>query len=210
MSEQFDIQAFQTARQAQRKVQYGWKPAEIEMLTAYKAGERDFSGADLSHTDLRSADLRSADLSRADLVGADLSRANLRSANLSRANLGGANLGKTCLDPNTTVPDTRQTLFAAFELQEDSRYLIGYRTDKSVYTSDNTYEPGKTYTAPFFSVDPNTSCHPGLYFSTLDEALRLAEEKNMRVIRVRVELAGALAVGNKFRCKSFTVLDYVA
>jgi hypothetical protein len=68
-----------------------------ELLTAYAAGRRDFtsanlSGANLRSANLRSADLRSANLSGADLYGADLRSADLRSANLSGADLSGADL----------------------------------------------------------------------------------------------------------------------
>ena len=72
------------------------------LLAAFKAGQRNFVGVDLSEADLRGAnlreaDLREADLRRADLYGADLSGAdlygaNLYGANLSRADLYGANL----------------------------------------------------------------------------------------------------------------------
>jgi hypothetical protein len=63
-----------------------------ELLAAYAAGERNFSGADLSGADLSGADLRGADLSRANLSHANLFKANLFKANLSGADLKGANL----------------------------------------------------------------------------------------------------------------------
>ncbi len=63
-----------------------------ELLKAYAAGRRDFTGVDLS-----GADLRGAVLSRADLFGADLSCAKLSSANLYGAILNGANLTGTDL-----------------------------------------------------------------------------------------------------------------
>ena len=52
-----------------------------ELITSYKAGERDFSRADL----------QDADLSGADLTGVNLVGANLSRADLSRAKLIGAN-----------------------------------------------------------------------------------------------------------------------
>ena len=53
-----------------------------KLLAAFKAGQRNFvgvdlSGADLSRADLSGADLYGANLSRADLSGADLSGADL-------------------------------------------------------------------------------------------------------------------------------------
>lgn len=74
----------------------------MDLISSYKAGERDFRdadliGADLAGANLRDADLRSAHLSGADLSGAnfsgaDLSGADLRGADFSGANLAGANL----------------------------------------------------------------------------------------------------------------------
>lgn len=73
-----------------------------ELIQRYKAGERNFSGADLrganlrgvnlSGADLRDADLRGAILSGADLSGAYLSGANLYGAYLSGADLSGAKI----------------------------------------------------------------------------------------------------------------------
>jgi uncharacterized protein YjbI with pentapeptide repeats len=63
-----------------------------ELLAAYAAGKRDFSGAILIGADLRNADLYSADLSDADLTGANLYGAKLGFANLSDADLSGADL----------------------------------------------------------------------------------------------------------------------
>jgi GTP-binding protein len=78
-----------------------------ELLAAYAAGERNFSGADLIGANLiganliganliganfSGADLRDANLNKADLSGANLDGANLSGANLSGANLSGADL----------------------------------------------------------------------------------------------------------------------
>jgi uncharacterized protein YjbI with pentapeptide repeats len=41
-----------------------------ELLAAYAAGERNFSGADLNNADLSGADLREADIRGANLDGA--------------------------------------------------------------------------------------------------------------------------------------------
>ena len=88
-----------------------------ELFDAYQAGERDFSGWDLSDTDLTSgllseanlsganltgatlvwavlddADLSHADLSEADLACAECHRANFHEANMARSRLGAAEL----------------------------------------------------------------------------------------------------------------------
>jgi hypothetical protein len=65
-----------------------------ELRDRYAAGERNFSGINLSFADLSEIDLQGADLSRAVLVGANLERANLAFATLYGANLEQANLAK--------------------------------------------------------------------------------------------------------------------
>jgi hypothetical protein len=89
-----------------------------ELKSRYKAGERSFSGvdlsrldlsflelsyvdlsrADLNHTNLKSARLCAANLSDCDLSFTDLSSADLTDANLCGANLSGANLQATILE----------------------------------------------------------------------------------------------------------------
>jgi len=74
-----------------------------KLLERYKAGERDFSwanlhGADLHEADLCRADLRGANLRGANLRWADLHGANLRWADLCRADLRGANLREADFD----------------------------------------------------------------------------------------------------------------
>ncbi|MEG4964370.1 pentapeptide repeat-containing protein [Microcoleus sp. K4-B3] len=99
-----------------------------ELYRRYAAGERNFSGVDLSHADLNIAkviyieylqpgqnDLSGINLSDANLTRADLSCVNLSGANLSSANLDsatlectiltGANLRKAILDYAELVCD---------------------------------------------------------------------------------------------------------
>ncbi len=64
-----------------------------ELISEYKDGRRDFSGANLRGADLRSANLRGANLRGANLGGANLGNANLGGANLRGADLRSANLG---------------------------------------------------------------------------------------------------------------------
>jgi hypothetical protein len=70
---------------------------KAELLAAYAAGQRNFSGVDLEGADLDDANLSGANLEDAylpgaQLVGANLSGANLSGANLECTNLLGANL----------------------------------------------------------------------------------------------------------------------
>jgi uncharacterized protein YjbI with pentapeptide repeats len=72
-----------------------------ELLQCYAAGERDFSGVDLSYANLAGADLRDINLSDAclagiNLRGAILERANLRNAGLGDSDLAGIDL-RGCL-----------------------------------------------------------------------------------------------------------------
>ena len=68
-----------------------------DVLSAYKKGQRDFWGWNLSDADLRGAELRGVDLSLVDLTGANLQGADLRGANLEWAKLAGADLSEADL-----------------------------------------------------------------------------------------------------------------
>jgi uncharacterized protein YjbI with pentapeptide repeats len=63
-----------------------------EVNRRYTAGQRDFTGADLSGVKLIRAYLPGVNLWAANLTGANLARAKLWGANFDRANLTGANL----------------------------------------------------------------------------------------------------------------------
>ena len=60
-----------------------------DILSRYAAGERTFSGMDLTGEKLRGADLAGIDLSDSDLRSTDL-----RDTNLSGANLTGCRMGR--------------------------------------------------------------------------------------------------------------------
>ena len=62
------------------------------LLAAFKAGQRNFVGVDLSEADLSEANLRGANLREANLYGASLYEANLYGANLYGADLREADL----------------------------------------------------------------------------------------------------------------------
>ncbi len=64
-----------------------------ELLKRYAAGDRDFSGVDLSGMMIVNH-FRFIDLSGIDLSGIDLSGSNLDGINFSGANLSGANLSR--------------------------------------------------------------------------------------------------------------------
>lgn len=133
----------------------------------------------------------------------DLSGANLHGANLYKANLSGADLRETCLDPDAPMlplPDD-------FPFMPDSDgFFVAYRTKTSRYVGNTIYEADKEYTAPYFSVDTNTECHPGLYFTTLDR-LDTTEYAGFPRIVVRVHITDVVCAGDKFRCKKFFVVQ---
>ena len=60
-----------------------------ELFRRYAAGERDFSGVDLSGANLSRVELRDINLSGANLSRVDLSWANLSGANLSGVSASG-------------------------------------------------------------------------------------------------------------------------
>ena len=79
-----------------------------ELYKRYAAGERDFSGIDLSNANLNMAELEHYEPGLNDLSGINLSRANLSGAiidcvNLSGANLRNANLTRACLSDTKLI-----------------------------------------------------------------------------------------------------------
>ena len=104
-----------------------------ELLERYAAGERDFSGVDLSRTDLTGVDFSSNKLNNsicfmeADFCNSNLSKANLyfaifEGANLKNANLTGAILscanfeGANLTNADLTCSELTATCFAAADL----------------------------------------------------------------------------------------------
>jgi len=190
----------------------------------------DLSGADLSGADLSNADLRSAALTGAYLRCANLSNANLINANLFCADLSNANLSYSYLRDadllsvkltgtiltgtgiQTTfegvLPSTDLSLFAAYE--EDSDFVVGYRTSKSIYVGNQTYEVGKEYCAPYLFTDTRTECGLGLYlYPTVEEAKELAIGHRCDVIKVVALRKETIKAGRKYRTKRFLVLETV-
>jgi hypothetical protein len=132
----------------------------------------------------------------------------LEYVNLQGANLRSANLEGTCLDPSAPVPpiSDQDLLDAGFEIQGEGEveYVVGWRTKYSQHVGSNTYESGKEYTAPHFSVCTYTDCHPGLYLAGiayLDAYYKRAERVQVKCLRSELVKAG-----DKFRAKRLWVL----
>ena len=167
-------------------------------------GYRIVPGANLAEANLACVNLTRANLAWADLTETCLVEANLTDANLTGADLTGANLNGTCLDPEAPVPELtdKEILRAGLEIEGDLVY--GWRTRFSIHCGYTMYEPGKCYTAPWFSVCQGTSCHPGIYLASkewLDH--EYGEYSRVRCYCRRDELIHA---GNKWRCKRLWVV----
>jgi hypothetical protein len=117
-------------------------------------------------------------------------------------NLKGADLTDTILDPEKSLPTFDITGF-----ETDNNNLIGYRSKRSLYYTNNIYAVGETYTAPYFSCCDKTECHPGLYFYKSIEELKLFDSSIKEIVKVSVDPLKAIKAGSKYRCKEFTVIE---
>jgi len=159
-------------------------------------------GANLYGANLEGANLYGTNLGGADLEGANLSRADLSSADLRGADLRGADLSNTCLNPEL-VNLQREFCKACPPLAAGGR--IVFRTSKSQHVGSTEYVPGHTYTAPVFSFDCATDCHPGIYAASLKWMQENYEDAPLVVCYVR---DGDWVISGKgaIRCKKLRVL----
>ena len=179
-------------------------------LTEANLTEANLNQVDLSFADLSFADLNHASLSGADLRWSDISGADLSGANLLGVKLTGTNLTGTCIQTtfDGVVPSTDLSLFATYE--EDSDFVVGYRTSDSILVGEQTYEIGKEYCAPYFFVDTRTECGLGLYlYPTIEQAKELADHYGYNVIKVIAMRKETMKAGSKYRTKRFLVLETV-
>ena len=161
--------------------------------------DADLVSANLVSADLRGADLSGADLSDADLRSADLRSADLSGVNLRRADLSGANLAGTCLDPAVPVPALTDAELDAAGLELDGPWVLGWRTARSMHVGSTVYAPGSSHVAPWFSVDVEMPCHPGIYLASRDWIDR--EFGGSAVVRCRALRAELVHAGDKWRAK---------
>jgi hypothetical protein len=166
--------------------------------------EANLKGANLREADLRGADLRGADLREADLRGADLWGANLREADLRGADLRGANLQDTCLDLDAPIQPLQKEILERCGLELEGKYVWGWRTRVSKFCGNTTYIPGECYTAPWFSVDTETECHPGIYLAGL--AYMYAVYPAVPLVRCFCRHDELIKAGDKFRCKRLWIV----
>ena len=88
-------------------------------------------------------------------------------------------------------------------MDSDDEHFFAYRTERSMHIDERLYKVGVEYAAPVFSV-ADTSCHPGLYFATLEYIKETYAYIN--VVKVRIALKDAFRAGYKYRCRRFTVI----
>jgi hypothetical protein len=173
-------------------------------LTGATLWETGLNYANLSGANLTGADLREACINRANLSGANLTGADLSSADLIDTDFTGANLTGTCLDPRNHIKKISNEALAAAGFEVDGDFVIGYRTEFSMNAGCTKYIPGKVYTAPYFSTDTSTECHPGLYFAPL--AFFEKWYKFCRHVRVAAVNGEIVHARGKWRAKRLMVL----
>jgi hypothetical protein len=162
--------------------------------------------ADLSGANLSGADLSGASLSGANLYRANLSGANLYRANLYRADLSGADLSNTCLDPLAKANEEDVLEWCrkfGIEIKSDGT-IYAYRTKTSQVVGSTIYTKG-IHTAPYFSVDGDTECHPGIYFSS--KRWLKNTYPDTKLVRIRTHVLACCSTGSKCRARWIEVLD---
>ena len=157
------------------------------------------------------ANLQGADLSDANLSDTNLRHADLRYANLIGANLLGADLSGTCLDPDApipTIPDSEIVNNAGLEIQtvDNEERVYGWRTETSQHAGNTHYVPkNEPYEAPVFSVDTDTSCHPGIYLAS-ENWLAHNYYVDVPLVRCYCLRSELIHAGDKWRCKRLWVI----
>jgi hypothetical protein len=163
-------------------------------------------GANLCDADLRYVDLRGADLRDADLRDADLSSADLRGANLCDANLCGANLTSTCLDPAALLSIIPDSNIEAAGLRIHGPWVYGWRTARSQHAGSTEYAiRDEPYVAPWFSVDSETSCHPGIYLA--GKSYLAKEYDGHALVACKCLRSELVHAGDKWRCKRLWIVE---
>jgi hypothetical protein len=125
---------------------------------------------------LHGAHLRFARLTCAYLTGVYLGGANMRGAYLGVTDLTGAYLTDTILDPAAPCPAITDEQIAAAGLTlrvvRGRERLYGRRSARPLYYGTTDYTRQGWHRAPWFSVDPGSPCHPGIYLGGTHPAER--------------------------------------
>ena len=161
----------------------------------------DLRGANFTGCDFRGADFSCASLDHANFIHADLRSSILTHTSLWNTSFFGANLTDTVLDP-TNKPNV-----GVDGLERDGLFVIGYRSRITHHIRE--YIDGRTYTADVFSTCNLTDCHPGLYFWNTHTMAQFWNGSYVDIIKVRIDAKDIHKVGNKWRCRKFTVIGSV-
>jgi uncharacterized protein YjbI with pentapeptide repeats len=171
-------------------------------------------GTELDGAELRQSDFYGADLTQASLCGACLYETKFNNATMTGADLQGANLFKTdfsgailsgtSLDPSAPIslPSVLDLLEFGFEV--DGEMVYGWRTTISQAFPEITYLSGTTCTAPVFSNDTKSVCHPGLHFGPKEVIENMFPGQSLvRCACIRSEM---VKVGDVWRAKKLIIL----
>jgi len=166
--------------------------------------DANLNGANLTDANLTDANLTWASLTEANLTRANLTNAKLIDANLTWANLTNANLTGTCLDPEAPVPYLTDEEILRAGLEIDGDLVYGWRTKISIHCGRTMYEPDKCYTAPWFSVCQERSCHPGIYLAGKEWLVH--EYGGYSRVRCYCRRDELIHARDKWRCKRLWVV----
>ena len=86
----------------------------------------------------------------------------------------------------------------------DGDWVTGWRTVKSQHCGTTEYLPGQHYIAPYFSVDTNTDCHPGLYVASKEWLA--TNYPGDPIVEVKFNKYVLLHAGDKWRVREFDVV----
>lgn len=161
------------------------------------------SGAKLNHAELSVADLTGANLSSAYLRGANLSGASLGRSNLANADLTGADLTGTALSPLLHELQREFVKLCPVVNRHGGRLL--WRTYTSPHMGTGKLYHRGTYVAPWFSMDADTNCHPGIYASPL-EWMTTMYNGSTRIVLVYVRDGDWVITHKAIRCKRLRVI----
>lgn len=157
----------------------------------------DFTGSDFSRCDFINCNFK--------FINCNFKNACLRDMDVTNTHFVNCDFTSTVFDPKAKMPPLRKN----HGFEKVGRRLIGYRTKRSRFAGNNFYLVGETYTAPIFSVDTETECHPGLYVLPSHDAFynefNLFELRDYGMIKVSFSPKDLLEAGEKWRVKSFKV-----
>jgi len=146
-------------------------------LRGVMANEAIFVSANLADADATGGHFMYANFTEATLSGANFSRTQLQGAQLSGTTLWQTNFSGAVLSGTSIGPEYRAALKRFLKecpIAGRRGGRIVYRTEFSQHSPEpHHYLPGRTYTAPVFSSDTSSRCHPGIYAGSLSWMRRL-------------------------------------